>query len=125
MIYRAHSTTDDEDLVEISGQNPTVCEKCAKYVGRVYSLSGLDKRYPKFPAFIAAPQYEREHQFCNIAIAPYYGGSILVKHCGEMHIRIPPEKVIAYSSRPFTDERTQKDIAHFEKVKRKKQGTLL
>ena len=39
------------DLIEVSVHG-SPCEECAKYQGRIYSISGNDKRFPKYPDWL-------------------------------------------------------------------------
>lgn len=77
------------DLVEVS--NSTICcHECAKYRNRIYSLTGKDKRFPKFPSDF--------HFQCPLGIYPFvYGESKPAFEC---------KNLILYCRRPYADTRT-------------------
>lgn len=86
------------DLIEI-GDVSGCCEKCAKYRKRVYSLNGLDKRFPKFP-------YDDFHFGCGLGAWPY------IYEVFEPSFQC--DDVISYSNRPFVDDRTIEEKAGYE-----------
>ncbi len=88
------------DLVEV-GDICACCEKCAKYRRRVYSTTGRDRRFPKFPKDF--------HLDCGLSVWPYvYGVGNPSFECVD---------VIAYSNRPFVDDRTEEEKVNYEKRK--------
>lgn len=55
------------DLVQVTTHYPT-CEKCAPLQGKVFSISGKDKRYPKYGENGA---YIPRHPNCRHVLVPY------------------------------------------------------
>lgn len=99
----------NSDYVEMTNHGLT-CGECAKYQGRVYSISGKDKRFPKLPDFIL--QSGKVHEGCHHALYPffYYDG------CKTMSGNDPA----IVSNRPFIDDRSDEkkelyDKRHIEK----------
>lgn len=94
-IFNAFQRTLDSckflntDLVEV-GDLGCCCPICAKYRKRIFSLSGKDKRFPKFP---------RDFCFrCGLHISPF------VHRVSEPVFKC--KNYIIYSHRPFVDDRT-------------------
>lgn len=86
------------DLVEMSAHGST-CEGCAKYQGRVFSISGKDKRFPKLPDIVM--KTGAMHDGCRHSFSPfYYDISTMRYGTGDP---------IKYSNRPFVDNRTAED----------------
>lgn len=95
------------DLVEKTAHHPT-CGECAKYQGRIYSLSGADGRFPKLPDFI----FERGcvHEDCRHLFYPYvYGLS------SPAYIKGDPRRV---SNRPFVDDRPEQEKIAWDEMER-------
>lgn len=89
------------DLVEMSEHHCT-CGECAKYQGRVFSLSGKSKRFPKVPdAFFV---YGAIHEGCRHDFYPFFEDDDPTYH----------ENIIEYSNRPFVDNRSQEEIEQYE-----------
>ena len=82
------------DHVEIRYETGT-CDTCSIYHGRVYSLSGRDKRFPKFPQFIL--EQKCIHPDCRHQISPYFdaGWHSTIEYRGKTH------NAIIVSNRPF------------------------
>lgn len=81
------------DLVEV-GSSGVCCELCAKYRNRIYSVSGKDKRFPKFPTDF--------HLDCGLRPYPFvWGVSEPTFSC---------KNVVTYSNRPFEDDRSNEEI---------------
>ncbi|MEH7223864.1 phage minor capsid protein [Bacillus sp. JJ1566] len=93
-----------EDLVYVNFVGIT-CERCAQYQGRVYSVSGKDKRFPKLDI---RPPY---HGHCVHNATPW-----LERYHDEDEI----EKAIKDSNRPFTDNRTEAKIRKYEQLQQEK-----
>lgn len=91
---------NDQDLVYVNFVGIT-CEVCAKYQGRVYSLSGNDERFPKLEQ---RPPY---HGHC------VHSTSAWVE---DFHDELEVRKMLKDSNRPFTDNRTEKNIREYEKM---------
>lgn len=85
------------DLVQAS-YHLGCCSECAKYRGRVFSISGKDKRFPKMPR-----NYGCTCQ--GITFSPFiYGIDKLT---------VGDFDVIEYSNRPFIDDRTPKELEEY------------
>jgi hypothetical protein len=95
---------NDEDLVYVNYVGIT-CEVCARYQGRVYSISGNDKRFPRLER---RPPY---HSHC------VHSTSVWVE---EYHDSADIEKALKYSNRPFTDNRTEANMRKYEQLQREK-----
>ncbi|THE09939.1 minor capsid protein [Bacillus timonensis] len=93
-----------EDLVYVNFVGVT-CERCAQYQGRVYSVSGKDKRFPKLDI---RPPY---HGHCVHNATPW-----VERYHDEDEI----EKAINDSNRPFTDNRTELNIRKYEQLQQEK-----
>lgn len=74
------------------------CEQCAKYHGRVYSISGKDKRFPKIPDFIL--ETGEIHPGCRHSITSFDPRFTTIMFRG-----VDTDAVII-SNRPFVDDRT-------------------
>lgn len=108
----------ENDLVEMPYQG-CACEECAKYQGRVYSISGSDKRYPRLPDFIK--KTGKVHPGCTHILHNYFGAGIITKHVtnesGEvMTIQLD---AITNSNRPFIDDRPPLEKARYEEWKKR------
>ena len=90
------------DLVQMSSHYPT-CGICAPLQGRVYSISGRDKRFP--PLSKAFGAYNNVHPNCRHVIAPWIES---------MHSAEEIEKAVAFSNRPFSDERSQAEVYKYK-----------
>ena len=91
------------DLVEMSSHGAT-CSECAKYEGRVFSLTGKDSRFPVLPEQVK--QYGGIHTGCRHTFHPFVYG-VSTSLCGGKNI-------IAYSNRPFVDNRTEEQRKRYE-----------
>lgn len=80
----------ETDLVEVGGSG-VCCEVCAKYRNRIYTLTGKDTRFPRLPKDF--------HKSCGLSIHPYIWG------VSEPTFSCPDP--MAYSNRPFVDDRTE------------------
>lgn len=90
------------DLVEVSGVS-CPCEECAKYQKRIYSLSGNDKRFPKYPDWI---RYDLCEHNCGLMTYPFFENfSVPTYFEGD---------IFEVSNRPFVDDRTPEEKAAFE-----------
>lgn len=100
------------DLVEMSEHGCT-CGECAKYQGRVFSISGQDKKFPKLPEFILTNG--GVHRGCSHTLSPFiYGVSVPVYH----------KDIVKFSNRPFIDNRSEVEIEEYEKRKREGEELL-
>lgn len=90
------------DLLEVSISG-CPCEECAKYQGRIYSISGNDKRFPKYPDWLL---YDACPHNCGLISYPYIDGFSEPTYI--------EGDIIEVSNRPFVDDRTPEQIAVFE-----------
>lgn len=89
------------DLVECVGSSVT-CKVCAQYRGRVFSISGEDKRYPPLRDGANSPLkngYDVIHPNCRCEFRPYFEALHSEEENGEKR---------KFSNRPFDgDKRTE------------------
>lgn len=92
--------TTQTDLIAFCSYSGCICETCAKYAGRVYSVSGKDKRFPKLPPHLK--ECGCFHVGCNSGASKYWEGDPII-HKGK--------HVLAYQSsmRPYFDDRTNEE----------------
>lgn len=89
------------------------CPECAKYQGRVFSIYGKDSRFPPLPS--AFYEFGGIHKGCTHAFYPFIEGasdpdldySLSIQKIQNRKYR---KNIIAYSNRPFVDDRPQEDI---------------
>lgn len=92
----------ETDLVEMS-EHYCTCGECAKYQGRVYSLSGKSRKYPRIPQIVIDKGYI--HKGCQHEFYPYIDGiSKPTYH----------KNIVAYSNSPFADNRTPEEVAEYD-----------
>lgn len=90
------------DLVEAS--YPTLCDsETAKYRGRIYSISGKDKRFPHLT---------NEVKNCELDFYPFVLGASSPIFC-------PETKEIEYSNRPFVDDRSSEEKKKYDAILKK------
>lgn len=87
------------DLVEVSWVD-ICCETCGKYRGRIFSISGRDKRFPKFPSDFC-------HR-CGLSVYPIIEGVSVPAHSD-------PEHMVEQAQRPLVDTRTPEQIEAYGK----------
>jgi Phage minor capsid protein 2. len=92
------------DLVYVNFVGIT-CELCAKYQGRVYSISGSDSRFPKLEQ---RPPY---HSHCVHSLSAW-----IEEYTPTDEI----ERMLVASNRPFTDNRTEGNIRRYNELQREK-----
>ena len=103
------------DIVS-TNETAFVCEECAKYTKRFFSISGKSKKYPKLPEYLLKDL--PEHKYCSILLYPVIDGvsEPAWDYRGDF---------IKFCNRPFVDERTKEQKAIFEKdVKEKEEAAL-
>lgn len=92
------------DLMMMTEHYPT-CEACAVLQGRVYSISGRDKRFP--PLSRAFPSgYRNVHPNCR---------HVMTYWIEEMQSLEEIRAALARSNAPFTDNRSDEEIALYSK----------
>lgn len=92
------------DLVECTTHEVT-CEICSKYQGRIFTISGKDKRFPKLPDEVY--KYGGFHKECRHNFYAYNE-----KYATTF------EEDIKNSNRPFADERSKAEKEEYEKQKK-------
>ncbi|GGH17256.1 phage minor capsid protein [Paenibacillus segetis] len=97
-------TKNGLDLVYVNFVGIT-CEFCAKYQGRIYSISGNDKRFPKLDI---RPPY---HSHCVHSISAWIEEYTPVDEV---------ERMIEQSNRSFVDNRTEHNIRRYNEIQRDK-----
>ncbi|WP_141432423.1 phage minor capsid protein [Bacillus sp. 03113] len=95
---------NNQDLVYVNLVGIT-CEMCAKYQGRVYSISGKDSRFPKLT------QRPPFHGHCVHNATPWVE---------EYHDEDEIEQALKDSNLPFTDNRTEQNIKKYEQLQKEK-----
>ncbi|HOV68834.1 MAG TPA: hypothetical protein PLZ84_00755 [Clostridia bacterium] len=97
-------TANGYDLVKMTTHYPT-CHICTQFQGRVYSITGKDKRFPPLSRAFANG-YHNIHPNCRHSVHPWIE-----------ELREPEEvqQAIAESNRPFKDDRDQKQIDLYNK----------
>jgi tetratricopeptide (TPR) repeat protein len=94
------------DLVQIDVHRPT-CEECAKYQGRVFSISGRNNLFPRLPDVIL--KTGKIHRGCKHVVLPYVAS---------LQTREEIRKDSINSNRPFIDNRPQDEKDLYEKQQR-------
>ena len=89
-----------------------VCDECAKYTKRYFSISGKSKKYPKLPEYLL--HKSEKHKYCAITLYPVLDDISLPawNYKGDF---------IKYCNRPFVDERTKEQKVMFEKEVKEKE----
>lgn len=98
----------NQDYIEMPYQ-ATACAECAKYMGRIYSISGNDRRFPKLPKEIIEKKQIHEGCHCSFWAISYREGYTLDKWVfGENgDIKQVQVDAIKSSNRPFVDDRCE------------------
>jgi len=91
-------TANGYDLVKMTEHYPT-CDVCAMHQGRVYSISGNDKRFP--PLSLAFGKYNNVHPNCRHVVGAWIES-----------LQTPEEvkTAISESNRPFKDTRSLREV---------------
>lgn len=91
----------ETDLMEVYSHSP-YCEECAKYVNRIYSISGKDKRFPS----LKGAAKDCRHELRCLSFTPFvYGVNEPAFEC---------KNIIKYSNRPFRDERSRDEAKRYD-----------
>ena len=98
----------DTDLIYVFG-NRICCEECAKYINRVYSISGNIDKYPSFLEYLS-----NSPGCCPHTEVPFYDGFSQMKDSNNN-----PVDPIKFSNRPFVDDRTEEEKKKYEEKIRK------
>lgn len=107
VINQAKQLQTDLVIMSVLG---SACPECAKYQGRVFSISGTNKRYPKLPNFIA--EFGRVHPGCGHIFTPFIDGvdNPMLDYTLSVHPlknKFYGRNIVAFSNRPFIDDRTK------------------
>lgn len=95
------------DLVKMSS-HPGACPMCQKYEGRVYSISGKDKRFPKLDIAFSSG-YANIHPRCKHVLEPY------IPQFNDI------DKDITNSNRPFIEpNKSDKQVQAYYQNQREK-----
>ena len=97
-------TANGYDLVRMTSHYPT-CEICAQFQGRVYSISGDDKRFPPLSRAFSSG-YRNIHPNCRHSVHPYVES---------LQSNEDLTADIARSNRPFEDNRPDAERALYNK----------
>ncbi len=96
------------DLMEVTCTSYH-CAECSAYGNRVYSMSGEDERFPKMPEYI-----NNHSEHCGMLLYPYFHGlNTLYNPYTDEHLL--GDDVIAYSNRPFADNRPLNWVNGYER----------
>lgn len=93
-----------------------VCEECAKYTKRFFSISGTSKNFPKLPEYLLKSL--PNHRYCGIVLSP------VIENISEPAWSYEGD-FITFCNRPFVDERTIEQKELFEKEVKAKEEALL
>lgn len=91
----------ETDLMELYSHSP-YCKECAKYVNRIYSISGKDRRFPS----LKEAAKHCQHELRCLSFSPF----VLGVHKPAFECT----DVIKYSNRPFKDERTYEEVKRYD-----------
>lgn len=100
-------TANGYDLVEMTEHYPT-CDVCAPLQGRVYSISGKDKRFPPLSRAFSSG-YHNVHPNCRHSIVPWIE---------ELQTGEEVQQAMAKSQAPFTDSRSKQEVELYNKQQR-------
>lgn len=104
------------DLLEMNYQ-AECCPECAKYQGRVFSISGKDTRFPKLPE-----QFFKTgtlHDGCKHSLHVFnYSPNVQLCHAiiddSEKGYHLDYVDAIKYSNRPFVDDRSKYEKEYYQ-----------
>ncbi len=112
-----NAKTIQTDLLEVPYLGCT-CEECAKYQGRVYSISGKDKRFPAIPNQVF--HYGGFHAGCRHSFFPIMllDGTSISKNIYDKKGVPHTQKydAIHHSNRPFIDDRTIREKEEYQNL---------
>lgn len=116
MLYWIYAPTNREQIRLAPFVIAFVCEECAKYTKRRFSISGQSKKYPKLPEYLLKKLPEHKH--CGIMVYPVLDGvsEPVWNYKGDL---------VKYCNRPFVDERTKEQKELFEKEVREKEEAAI
>lgn len=113
------------------------CPTCARYQGRVYSISGQSKQFPPLPSFIK--QTGIVHPGCHHSFFTYTHNvtSARMDYTLQLHPLKNPrygKDIVTFSNRPFEDDRTEackraaeavQERRHEEKLNKQRRDDLI
>lgn len=110
------------DLV-IMDAHGSVCPECAKFQGRVYSISGKNRLFPKVPDFFFTAG--GVHIGCGHTFSPYIHGvnDPMLGYTLKVHPLQNPrygKDIVTFSNRPFIDDRTDECKQAAEEFRKKR-----
>lgn len=110
------------DLIIMSAHGSS-CTECAKYQGRVYSISGKSTLFPKAPDFFYT--HEGVHPGCGHSFFPYEHGvnDPRLEYTLSVHPLLNPaygSDIVSFSNRPFVDDRTEECKREAEDYQKKR-----
>lgn len=93
----------NSDLIEVTDSPACACPECAKYRERIFSLFGMDDRFPRFPEWLI----KTKNLHCNLTMYPF-----------EYDVNTPTFSgdIFEMSNRPFVDDRPQEYIDTYYKL---------
>lgn len=94
------------DLIAFNDYGTGCCEKCSIFGGRVYSISGKNKIFPKLPEY--AKEHGNFHKGCRCVMASYL--DIADRSIFYKGIR---QDAVTVSNRPWIDNRTANEIERY------------
>lgn len=97
----------DTELIYMSAHYGT-CSECAKYQGRVYSISGTSRKFPPLPDVIK--RTGSVHEGCRHQFFPYVDGLGTTIHGSDNR----QHEAVKYSNRPFVDNRKPEEKKAYE-----------
>lgn len=90
------------DLVEVTWVDGC-CEVCGKYRGRIFSATGADTRFPRFPNDFC--------EKCGLSYFPFFEGFSEPLYCKKRGAAL-----IREMNKPFVDTRTPEDVREYREV---------
>jgi len=93
------------DLVKMTTHYPT-CDKCVQFQGRVYSLTGKDKRFPSLFETAFKSGYRNVHPNCRHSIVPFIE---------ELQTDEELSQALTESNKPFEDSRSDHEKGLYSK----------
>lgn len=95
----------DNDGYILVSRGHCICAECARYHDRLYSANGIDNRVPNFESY--ETYINQKTCSCQLITFPFCLGINIMRGLGE-------ENPIEYSSRPFTDDRTDSEKESYD-----------
>lgn len=90
----------ETDLMEVYSYSP-YCKECAKYINRIYSISGKSKKFPS----LKKAKSDCQHKLRCHSFSPFISGV----HEPAFQCR----NIVRYSNRRFADERSPEEIKRY------------